>query len=195
MKQEQIFRWKTKQPDKFRWWVIVNGITLLRIIGAVGLLLLSPMSVVFFSIYLIVGITDILDGWLARKMDVVSEFGARLDSLSDLLFYAVMIIKIYPILWERLPMPIWYAVAGILILRLLGYGIVAIKFHCFAALHTWLNKLTGVAVFLLPYILTISSGVLYCSLSCVIAYAAVLEEMSIHLGLKRFSGNREESET
>ena len=95
----------------------VNFITLLRMIGTMGLLFLRPMSPQFLTIYLLTGITDVLDGWLARKTGTASEFGARLDSIADLLFYAVMLIRIFPVLWERLPVQIWYAVAGILLFR------------------------------------------------------------------------------
>ena len=39
-----------------------------------------------------------LDGTIARATNSTSEFGARLDSISDLIFYAVMIVKFFPIL-------------------------------------------------------------------------------------------------
>lgn len=159
----------------------VNFITLLRMIGTMGLLFLRPMSPQFLTIYLLTGVTDVLDGWLARKTGTASEFGARLDSIADLLFYAVMLIRIFPVLWERLPVQIWYAVAGILLLRLIAYCTAAIKYRCFASLHTWLNKMTGAAVFLLPYMLIISSGVVYSWAVCALACAASLEELVIHL--------------
>ena len=36
--------------------------------------------------YLIAGLTDMLDGILARRWGVESKFGARLDSLADFVF-------------------------------------------------------------------------------------------------------------
>ena len=110
----------------------VNFITLLRMIGTMGLLFLRPMSPQFLLIYLLAGITDVLDGWLARKTGT------------------------------------------------------AIKYRRFASLHTWLNKMTGAAVFLLPYILTISSGVVYSWAVCALACAASLEELVIHLCRKSY---------
>lgn len=41
------------------------------------------------------GATDYLDGWLARRMGVVSEFGALLDQISDLIFAFVCLIVAY----------------------------------------------------------------------------------------------------
>ena len=49
------------------------------------------------------GLTDALDGWLARKLRCESAFGAKLDSVADLLFYAVMIFRILPILVSIFP--------------------------------------------------------------------------------------------
>ena len=48
------------------------------------LLLVDVMTVPFWVLYLIAGLTDMLDGFLARRWGVESKFGARLDSLADL---------------------------------------------------------------------------------------------------------------
>ncbi|MGN0315212.1 MAG: hypothetical protein ACI4EG_10545 [Fusicatenibacter sp.] len=55
----------------------------------------------------------------------------------------------------------WNIVDTITSVRLASYATVAFKHHRFASLHTWLNKLTGVGVFLLPYIFAISTGRLW----------------------------------
>ena len=84
-------------------------------------------------------------------------------------------------LCRRLPGEIWYAVGAILLIRLMAYGIAAAKYHRFASLHTWLNKLTGGAIFLLPYVLSWSGGIGYSWGVCLIAFAASAEELAIHL--------------
>ncbi len=60
-----------------------NIITLLRIIGAISLLLCDVTGVVFWIIYALCGISDIADGWLARKLKCVTRTGALLDSLAS----------------------------------------------------------------------------------------------------------------
>ena len=80
--------------------------------------MISPRTLLFFIIYSIAGITDVLDGWVARKYGLASSFGAKLDSVADLLFYGTMLIRFFPILYEELPKVIWYVVAGILLIRL-----------------------------------------------------------------------------
>ena len=57
-----------------------------RIVLCLPLLLVDAMTLPFWVLYLIAGLTDILDGFLARRWGVESKFGARLDSLADFLF-------------------------------------------------------------------------------------------------------------
>lgn len=158
-----------------------NCITTLRIAGTFCLLFIRPLSPVFFVIYTCTGLTDVLDGWLARRMGCAGEFGARLDSVADLCFYAVMLIRIFPVLWDRLPTEIWYAVAGIVLLRLSAYFVAAIKYRKFASVHTYLNKLTGAAVFAVPYGIALPFAVPVCWVVCGIAAAASLEELLLHI--------------
>ena len=71
-----------------------NLMTMLRIVGTVVMAFLPPLCAAFYIVYTICGLTDVLDGWFARRFDAGSEFGAKLDSAADLLFYAVMLIKL-----------------------------------------------------------------------------------------------------
>ena len=61
-----------------------NVITLLRIAGSLGLLLSDVTEVMFWIIYGLCGISDIADGWLARRLKCVTKKGALLDSLADI---------------------------------------------------------------------------------------------------------------
>ena len=162
-------------------WNVANTVTSMRMAASLFLLFLPLKSIWFLVIYTIAGLTDVLDGWLARKTGRASEFGARLDSISDLLFYSVLLARLFPILYQILPGEIWYAVSGIVLVRIAAYATAAIKYHRFASLHTWLNKLTGVAVFLLPYVFFTLSSVVYSWAVCILAFAASLEELAIHL--------------
>lgn len=158
-----------------------NCITGLRILGTLALSGLTPLSPAFFGVYTLTGVTDALDGWVARKTGTASEFGARLDSWADLLFYTVMIGRIFPVLFRLLPGEIWWAVLGIVCVRLCAYAAAGIKYRTFASLHTWLNKLTGVVVFLIPYLLTTPLAEGYCWGVCAVAGLASAEELVIHL--------------
>lgn len=122
---------------------IANCITLLRIIGTFSLLFTESFSNMFFIIYTICGITDVLDGFVARVTNTSSEFGAKLDSAADLFFYAVMIVKVFPVLWDKLPRWLWLIALTAVAVRLASYLLAAIKYKRFASLHTYMNKFTG----------------------------------------------------
>lgn len=171
-------------------WNMADTVTTMRMAASLFLFFIPLKSIWFLVIYTFAGLTDVLDGWLARKTGRASEFGARLDSVADLLFYSVLLTRLFPVLYQMLPGVIWYAVSGIVLVRLASYVTAAVKYHRFASLHTWLNKLTGAAVFLLPYVLFDSNIVVYTWAVCIIAFAASAEELAIHLLRTDYMANR-----
>lgn len=168
-----------------------NTITFFRIVGTILLLTMKPLSTSFFLLYTITGLTDVLDGWIARKTKTASDFGARLDSIANLLFYTVVMFLMFPSLWNTLQVNIWYAVAAIVIIRLSAYLTAAAKYRRFAALHTKLNKLTGMGVFWIPYLLATEYAVGFCWGVCAVAVIASLEELIIHLRSQACCANAE----
>lgn len=160
---------------------VADYITLLRIAGTVLLLALKPLSTEFFIIYALTGVTDVLDGWIARKLKTAGDFGARLDSISDLLFYTVILVRLLPILIDKMPNGIWYVVAVIICIRVSAYITAAVKYRRFASLHTYLNKFTGVTVFLIPFFLITDHAVVFCHIVCAVALISSLEELIIHI--------------
>lgn len=160
---------------------IPNCITLFRMAGTLGLLALRPVTAGFYALYTLCGLSDVLDGWLARRLHQTSASGARLDSAADLLFYTVMILKLLPVLYVRLPEAFWYVLGVVVLLRLVVYAVVAVKFRCFAAPHTWLNKLTGLMVFGLAYSLWTPAVVGYCWSICAVAAVSAICELRRYL--------------
>lgn len=168
-----------------------NCITSLRIVGTAVMLFTAPFSKTFYVLYTFSGITDVLDGAVARATGTASSIGAKLDSVADLLFYTVMMIKILPYLWEHLPVEIWYFVGTILVVRVITYAVAAKKYRKFASLHTYANKLTGLAVFSIPYYIVFESLALGCSIGvCVIAIAAAIEELFLHISGEEYDPRR-----
>lgn len=168
---------------------IPNFITMLRILGTICLFFVEPFTVTFFVIYSLAGITDVLDGFVARRLNASSEFGAKLDSASDLVFYAAMILRIFPALMKKVPLGIWIAVSVIVAIRLVSYVTAIVKYHCFASLHTYLNKLTGFSVFVTPYFYLTSYMTVFCIVLCVIAFASSIEELCTHLTRDTYRSN------
>ena len=158
-----------------------NYITCFRILGAIVMLFLKPFSVAFFVAYSVCGFSDLLDGFIARRTKTTSELGARLDSIADLSFYAVMFLKIFPTLLQTLPIWLWCMVGVVLLLRASAYTVAAVKYHKFSALHTIMNKISGLAVFVLPYIIRLSFAVEYCFATAIITGTASFEELFLHI--------------
>ena len=158
-----------------------NSITVMRMVGTVFLLFTKPMSLCFYIVYTITGLTDVLDGFFARKLKVSSDFGAKLDSIADLLFYSVMIILLIPVLWEKLHKSIWVAVVLILGLRLTAYLLSAIKYKKFASSHSILNKITGLCVFAIPFVLLTPFPSIICWIIAVIGFFSSFDEMMMYI--------------
>lgn len=127
---------------------IANMITASRIVFAVGMVLAAPFSILFWVFFFSAGLSDMVDGYVARKLKCESALGATLDSVADLAFaIAILFVVLKNI---SIPMWLWLCSAIIGLLRITGYGIGFYKYHTFSSLHTWLNKATGALIFAFP---------------------------------------------
>ena len=123
-----------------------NIITLLRIAGSLGLLLCDVMSVAYWIIYGLCGISDIVDGWLARRLKCVTKTGALLDSLADICFVACCVWKLLPIL--ELPQWLWPWAGVIVLIKVVNQLSALVMYrHCYFP-HTAANKATGFLLFI-----------------------------------------------
>lgn len=132
---------------------IPNIVTISRILGTLALLFVPFASKQFYILYIFCGITDVLDGFLARQLKVSSDLGSKLDSISDLVFYFVSFVKLLPELKRTIVPVIWFMLGGIVFIRLLAYGVHFSKTKHLQHSHSILNKLTGFLVFMLPFVL------------------------------------------
>lgn len=87
-------------------WNIPNILTLLRIaaIPALAVILLSPSREAGFwaaALFSAASVTDWLDGYLARRMGIVTVFGKFLDPIADKLIVMASLIMILP--FDRVP--------------------------------------------------------------------------------------------
>ncbi|MEG2369383.1 MAG: CDP-alcohol phosphatidyltransferase family protein [Gordonibacter sp.] len=155
--------------------LIVNTLSAVRIIGAVGLVFLQPLSPLFFVIYALCGISDVLDGWLARKAGVTSDFGAALDSFADMIFIAAILVALWPVMNISFGLQCW--IVGIAAIKVLSLVVGYVRFHTYAALHTYASKAAGLSLFVLPVFFVFAGPFLVTFVICVIATFAALEEL------------------
>ena len=72
---------------------VANIITGIRIICSIAILFFPALSPAFYVLYIIAGISDMIDGAVARKTGTVSEFGSKLDTAADFVLVAVCLIN------------------------------------------------------------------------------------------------------
>ena len=128
-----------------------NILTSLRILGAIAIIFLEPMSVPFFIVYGVSGITDPLDGFIARKFHLESRIGSVIDSVADWALLLIMGIKVLPYLLGILEWWNWVIILVPLFFHLVAYVVCLIKFRCFCSIHSYMNKLMSAAIFVFPF--------------------------------------------
>ena len=101
--------------------------------GVMGILPVS--GAVFAVLYLLCGLTDVLDGWLARRLRAESEFGAKLDSATDVCFLCVSLVRLWPVL--RPGVPVLLFAIGVALVRLCAAAAAWVRFGQPGFLHTW----------------------------------------------------------
>lgn len=150
-----------------------NIITLLRIAGSLGLLFCDVMGVAFWIIYGLCGISDIVDGWLARKMKCVTKKGALLDSVADICFVMCCTRKLLPIF--ELPQWLWLWAGVIVAIKVVNqiFALVMYGRCCFP--HTLANKITG-------FLLFITVPMTFCSIIPILIVAIVATFAAVHEG-------------
>ena len=77
-----------------------------------------------------------------------------------------------------------------LLIRIVSYIVAAVKYKSFASLHTALNKLTGLLVFLLPYFMAQAFIMVYGWITAIVAGIASMEELVIHLSGRGYHPDR-----
>ncbi len=166
---------------------IASIITAGRIAGAVVLLWTKPLSALFFLIYFLCCVSDVLDGFIARKTNTTSRFGATLDSIADFVLIAVMLVIFVPLL-ELEPWMLWWT--GIIALvRFASFGIGFAKYHEFAFLHTYANKATGIVCACFPVLYYVFGLTVTTHILCGAASLSALEELTITWRSKELDRN------
>ena len=153
---------------------IANYLSISRIIMSIILAISETFSFPFYIIYIYCGISDMLDGYIARKTKSTSKIGAGLDSVADIIFVIVAIIKILPALYLSKGIIIW-----IVIIALIKVTNVICAYICYKKLvlpHTIANKITGFILFITPFIIVNTNPIIFQIIICSIATFAAVQE-------------------
>ncbi len=150
---------------------IITGI---RILCSIALLAVPACSAFFYALYLTAGVSDMIDGTVARKTGKASEFGSQFDSTADLVFVTVCLIKLIPVLHIEKWMYIWIVLIAVIKVFNSMYGLK--KYKRIVFVHSMLNKITGLSAFALPLTLHFLEFRYTAAAVCTIATIAAMQE-------------------
>ena len=151
-----------------------NIITALRFLGAICLLFLHVGSVSFWVIYFACGISDMADGYLARKLKCETKTGALLDSMADIGFVACCCVKLIPLL--AFPKWLWIWGGVIVVIKVINQISALVMYKKCLFLHTIAKKVTGLLLFVgIPWALFMESIVPVIIIAIIATFAAIQE--------------------
>ena len=133
-------------------------------------------------VYIFCGITDILDGFIARKINATSELGSKLDSFADMIIIFVVLFKFIPIMNLNLFMIVW--LICVTILKSLCILVVFIRFNQFGIVHTYMNKISVSLIFIYPILNYFTSSKFYIFIIFIFASITAIEEILIDFTMK-----------
>ena len=151
---------------------LANIVTSLRIVFSYVILLCPLFSVWFYTSYTICGISDMVDGTIARKINNATTFGARLDTIADVIFAIIIIIKIAPILDNTL----WDWIITTAVIKLFNILFGYIRYHKLISLHTVLNKVTVAILYITPLTLSVIDQRYLLLTICPLALLSAIQE-------------------
>ena len=161
-----------------------NAISALRFLGAVCLLFFGVESCAFWVIYFVCGLSDMADGYLARKLGCESKTGALLDSLADLVFVVCCCFKLIPAL--AFPKWLWIWGGVIVAIKVINQISALVMYKKCVFPHTVANKVTGFLLFVgVPLTVFLESIVPMVIVAVVATFAAVQEGHFIRTGLEK----------
>ena len=161
-----------------------NAISALRFLGAFCLLFFGVESCAFWVIYFVCGLSDMADGYLARKLGCESKTGALLDSLADFVFMVCCCFKLIPAL--AFPKWLWILGGAIVAIKIINQISALVMYKKCIFPHTIANKVTGVLLFVgVPLTVHLESIVPMVIIAVVATFAAIQEGHFIRTGLEK----------
>lgn len=158
---------------------IPNILSILRILGTLALFVIAPWSPLFLTLYTLTGITDILDGYIARKYHLETLLGARLDSFADVIFFLTLTYFI----WNSHTLNPFHIglIIFTLLVRVSSQVIALYRFKRTNFIHTYANKIAGLLFFILPFIMILGWLPLMSFFIFDFAIYASIEELILNL--------------
>lgn len=130
-----------------------NFVSFIRVLLAPVLLVLAinHQPVIFFVVLLFSEFTDVLDGYLARRLNQITALGSHLDSWGDFLTYSTLAVSAW-IMWPEIVRRELIYFLIIVISFTLPVLVGLVRFGTLTSYHTWGVRL-AVAITVVAYLL------------------------------------------
>ena len=115
-----------------------------------------------------------IDGIVARKTRTASEFGSKLDTVADIVFVTVCLIKMLPVI--DVPSWIFIWIVIIAFIKFANIAAVYIRQREFIPVHSIINKVTGAMLFAFTLTLTFIDLKYSSAVVCLVATVAAIQE-------------------
>ena len=125
---------------------VPNALSISRIFLALGLMPLAWLSeqriylILFTIVYFTIGLTDFLDGYIARKFKVETLLGSKLDAVGDSFMFLCGFASLF---LARVDLGGWRTLLTIgvaLLYKAVNVFITYARFREMNMMHTWLSK-------------------------------------------------------
>ena len=153
---------------------MANAVTIFRMAASIVLLFCPAFSPAFYVFYIAAGVSDMLDGYVARKTNTDSRFGAKLDTIADYVFVIVCLIKLLPVIRIQIWLYVWIGIIAVIKVVNIISGFALQK--TLMAVHSAMNKTTGVLLFLLPLTVPVLLMKYFAIFVCAAATFAAIQE-------------------
>ncbi|MBO4410601.1 MAG: CDP-alcohol phosphatidyltransferase family protein [Lachnospiraceae bacterium] len=153
-----------------------NIITSIRILLAPFLMFFDEISVGFLVLFSLCGVTDLIDGPIARATGTTSQIGSVLDTIGDFLVF----LSVFKVLFFSHAVPLEQIIifASAMTLHLAAAVYAKFKFRKFYFVHNMLSKVLGCLIFVVPFVFYFTER-LAAHISVIIVVAAVAGVESI----------------
>lgn len=133
-----------------------NMLSLFRLVCVPVLIfyIYSGEGKLFLQLLFVSLLSDALDGYFARRLNMTTALGAKLDSLADAATYGVMFLSLW-VLWPQQSTPQSPWLLGLFVAYLVPVAVTLRKFGVYPSYHTWGAKIVAILMVPVFYALTL----------------------------------------
>jgi len=132
----------------------------------------------FVLLFILAALTDFLDGFIARKFNIMSIKGAILDGYADIVLYCSVLACTW-FLFPHVIKKYLFWIAGLLVMQFFSWGFSYYRFSRITSYHTYSAKIWGASLFVSITFLFVFSRDFLLIPTFIIASISIMEDILI----------------